>query len=56
MEPDKQTAANYLLNLIADLEPRPHVRQALINEANARLQVLLKAQEPAPPAAPDDHG
>jgi hypothetical protein len=50
METDKQAAANYLLNLIADLEARPRVREALINEANARLQILLKAPEPVEPS------
>ena len=53
MNDEKQIAANYLLNLIADLEARPHVRQALINEASARLQILLK---PEPKKVLDDHG
>lgn len=50
MSQDKQNSANFLLNTIAELEPRPTVRQALIAVTQEHLKVLLSPDAPAAPA------
>jgi hypothetical protein len=46
MKKETQDAANYLLNLVAELEPRAHIREALVASTRSALAVLMRAPDP----------
>lgn len=53
----KNASADYLLNLVAEGEPQPARKEALIAVARQHLQILLAPDaQPAAEAPPTDKG